>query len=608
MISTAWTQKRVQPEARQSTTLIPCILDRALPNPLGASPEEALLTLPVGTESMLDHLAHPLMEFGASEVWIVASGSSGPEYEDRIQRCTCCPIRIMRPEEFAQTVTRCETSDYLLMVEPRIWPEQGYDFDEFVQHSRWYRGATHAIAIGEDLHQTRERVAYDSSGRVRGVDRLYRVMSWPEATSSVFCSIVPAKALAHVDFASLGEVRAKLARLGVCTQDVPVATDVVHLTDEGAILAASERIIRQASHGPVRAGFSMRSPRVLVSRRSQVHPSARFVGPVIVQHNATVEEGAIVFGPAIIGAGALVERGAIVAHSVLRADSVVSARCTICHRVVADGRVRRSASQPPGVHLSGGAALPSLPLQDRRVRKSVFRADVVRHRLSLAAKRLIDVTLTVVGLILLSPLLISVAVLIKLTSPGPVFFIHRRERKGGREFPCMKFRTMAADAHRQQRKLYQKNEVDGPQFKLKDDPRVTRLGVLLRKTNIDELPQLFNVLLGHMSLVGPRPSPFRENQVCVPWRRARLSVRPGITGLWQVCRDRRAEADFYQWIFYDLAYVRNMSVWVDIKILFFTVITKGGSWPVPLPWLIPSDRRHSMDFEATDPAKARAPR
>ena len=103
------------------------------------------------------------------------------------------------------------------------------------------------------------------------------------------------------------------------------------------------------------------------------------------------------------------------------------------------------------------------------------------------------------------------------------------------------------------------NEVDGPQFKMDGDPRVTRVGAWLRRVSLDELPQLFNIVLGHMSFVGPRPSPFRENQICIPWREARLSVRAGISGLWQVCRAERSAGDFHQWIHYDLLYVRNMS-------------------------------------------------
>jgi lipopolysaccharide/colanic/teichoic acid biosynthesis glycosyltransferase len=203
-------------------------------------------------------------------------------------------------------------------------------------------------------------------------------------------------------------------------------------------------------------------------------------------------------------------------------------------------------------------------------------------------KRAADLFLAATGLLMLSPLLAVAAALVKLGSRGPVFFGHAREGRRGREFKCWKFRTMVADADQRQRALYKQSQVDGPQFKIKDDPRVTRVGRILRGTNIDELPQLWNVLIGEMSLVGPRPSPFRENQICVPWRRARLSVRPGITGLWQVCRDEdRDKGDFHEWIFYDVTYVRHFSFWLDIKILVATVLTMGGRRSVALGRLLP---------------------
>jgi lipopolysaccharide/colanic/teichoic acid biosynthesis glycosyltransferase len=203
-------------------------------------------------------------------------------------------------------------------------------------------------------------------------------------------------------------------------------------------------------------------------------------------------------------------------------------------------------------------------------------------------KAVFDVIAAALGLLVLSPVLLLTAVLIKLESKGPVFFRDRREGKGGRVFECLKFRTMFVGAEAQQRALMAKNQVDGPQFKLDHDPRVTRLGHFLRKASLDELPQLVNVLLLEMSLVGPRPSPFRENQLCVPWRDARLSVRPGITGLWQVCRHDRKQGDFHQWIHFDLLYVRHMSFLADLKILVATVFTAGGQWAVPLSWIISS--------------------
>jgi lipopolysaccharide/colanic/teichoic acid biosynthesis glycosyltransferase len=197
-----------------------------------------------------------------------------------------------------------------------------------------------------------------------------------------------------------------------------------------------------------------------------------------------------------------------------------------------------------------------------------------------------------VALLILSPLLLFVAALIKLTSPGPVLFTHMREGREGRVFRCWKFRTMVHGAHAEQRELYRNNALDGPQFKLDRDHRITRLGHRLRVTNIDELPQLINVMLGHMSLIGPRPSPFRENQICIPWRQARLSVRPGITGLWQLCRQERDAGDFHQWIYYDMLYVRHMSAWLDLKILAATVLTLAGRWSVPLSWMIPRRKLH----------------
>src|SRR5450432_1845901 len=139
-----------------------------------------------------------------------------------------------------------------------------------------------------------------------------------------------------------------------------------------------------------------------------------------------------------------------------------------------------------------------------------------------------------------------------------------------REFSLIKFRSMRKNAEQLRRDLTRQNKADGPQFYMPGDPRITRVGRIIRRWNIDEIPQFVNVFLGHMSLVGPRPSPRSENQFCPPWREARLSVRPGITGLWQVMRTRSDGLDFQEWIRYDLQYVERANWRTDLRIIFKT--------------------------------------
>jgi len=212
---------------------------------------------------------------------------------------------------------------------------------------------------------------------------------------------------------------------------------------------------------------------------------------------------------------------------------------------------------------------PSLP--DQVVEEKTTAPEFRRRPGYEWAKRVLDLSAASVGLLLISPFLLLVSALVKCTSRGPVFFVHRRQGVNGKEFSCIKFRTMTLGAHEMQNSLRAFNEVDGPQFKIDHDPRLTKLGGWLRRLNIDELPQLFNVLLGPMSLVGPRPSPDDENQLCPAWRRVRLSVKPGMTGLWQVLRRRTdPDMDFQEWIYYDVEYAKHRCLWLDLQILLHT--------------------------------------
>jgi lipopolysaccharide/colanic/teichoic acid biosynthesis glycosyltransferase len=182
--------------------------------------------------------------------------------------------------------------------------------------------------------------------------------------------------------------------------------------------------------------------------------------------------------------------------------------------------------------------------------------------------RVFDLTLCLLGLPFIGVLMGVCAVLIWLNDPGPILFRQERTGKGGRRFTMFKFRTMVTNAEELKVKYAHLNEHTWPDFKITDDPRVTKIGRFLRKTSLDELPQILNVMLGDMSLVGPRPTSFEASTYDL-WHTERLEVLPGITGLWQV--NGRSTLDFDERLVLDIAYIENQSLWLDIYILFRTV-------------------------------------
>lgn len=196
------------------------------------------------------------------------------------------------------------------------------------------------------------------------------------------------------------------------------------------------------------------------------------------------------------------------------------------------------------------------------------------------AKRTLDIFASLLGLIICSPLFLVVAVAIKAEDPkGRIFYNQPRIGLNGTTFSCHKFRSMYSNADEIKATLMDQNEMDGPVFKIRNDPRITKVGRFIRKWSIDELPQLWNVLAGEMSLVGPRPLPVAEELACTPYQRQRELVKPGLTCYWQV--SGRNDVMFDEWIEMDMRYIRNQSFQTDIIILFMTVPavlgTKGAS-------------------------------
>ena len=317
---------------------------------------------------------------------------------------------------------------------------------------------------------------------------------------------------------------------------------------------------------------------VVMEEGVEIAASAQIEGPVILGAGCVVGEGVRVTGPASFGAGCRVEEGATVRDSILSPgarverggsveESFLDAGCTACasrplrRNIMVDsvslrGRLTLITSEHnPGFEYTfcGGWTQ-----KVRQVQEWAFHA----------TKRVVDVAVSSLLLLILAPLCALIAVLIKRDSPGPVCYSQRRCGLGGKKFAMHKFRSMVADAEQVHHELLERKDIDGPMFKMHRDPRVTRIGRFLRRTSLDELPQLLNVLKGEMSLVGPRPLIMEEMEFAPAWRDLRLRVKPGITGLWQV--NGRDSIAFHDWIANDIRYVKEQSLWLDFRILLQT--------------------------------------
>ncbi len=561
--------------------IIPIAID-GRPAALGEGPAWlSLATLPHGTGQLIESLADRAAAWFSEPLRVLLAAEPDPVAARAvIAGALGDPQRVLDRGQLFALVEQLEPSDWLVWFDLQYLPPADFDSRLLRTHAHSETDALYLVAAQNIAGGAREYVRTAVDGRVSSIRRYYEHITH-QRTAGVAAALVPAAALhlaerARVD--SLSDLRAALAVQGVPGRDRVVAGLLALDTPAGLLALAESSAAQAAPHTDYRSP----APNILIHHTADVAADARLVGPIVIQSHARVRAGATIIGPALIGRSAEVAAGATVALSLLLPEATVPP-AGVVHLRVLGGDATLAETHAPAAPV---APEPNAPWQVVDERGEQIESHAVYETVKLA----FDVTVAAASLLVLAPLLAVVAALVRLDSPGPLFFGHLREGRGGRTFRCWKFRTMRKDAHAQQRQMSQANAVDGPQFKIDNDPRVTRVGRWLRALNIDELPQLWNVLLGEMSLIGPRPSPFRENQICVPWRQARLSVRPGITGLWQVCRHQRGAGDFHQWIHYDILYVRHMSAWLDTKVFLATLASLGGRWAVPVEWLIPRRR------------------
>jgi lipopolysaccharide/colanic/teichoic acid biosynthesis glycosyltransferase/ADP-glucose pyrophosphorylase len=312
-------------------------------------------------------------------------------------------------------------------------------------------------------------------------------------------------------------------------------------------------------------------------------PDVVVVGPVVLGPGVRVGSGARLIGPLVVGRGTEVGEGALLREAVIGEGVSVGRRARVERAILTDGmRVGEGAAVRDSLATAQPLSVGELNLVGRDLRIEVASLPFERY-LGVGArrqaysglKRVFDLTFASLAAVVGIPIMALVALATLIDSGTPILFRQRRLGRDGRPFTMLKFRSMRADAERMRHDLRQRNEVDGPVFKMTNDPRFTRVGRFLRRYSLDELPQLWNVLVGDMSIVGPRPLQDGEMRLSPSWREARLRVKPGLTGLWQV--SAREGGRFQDWIQQDLRYVRTQSFALDLKIILRTIlaIAKG---------------------------------
>lgn len=420
-----------------------------------------------------------------------------------------------------------------------------------------------AVNVLGKLRASYEKVLTDSNGRLIGFRMLYEDMVQPAPLGDDWPNylFIKCEGLTHlltdnalpVAFSDLVDI---CSSKPIELRSVSIGATVLNLATERGLLTW---LADKLTGSPLAKNNAQTE-----QNNVQIADGARLFGKVLLGRNVRIGRDAVIVGPTVLCDGATVEDSAAVKSCVLGADVSLPAGCVIQNRVL--NASPHSAAQTHAENMPQSSIDACI--------SAMLYGDSFRSWPSFSYarcfKRIADVIAAIIVLVLFLPIFPIIAIAIKLASRGPVFFKDPRQGLHASHFECIKFRTMKVGAHKIQNTLRILNQADGPQFKLTDDPRINPVGRFLRDTYLDEIPQFFNVLLGQMSVVGPRPSPEAENTLCPSWRDARLSVRPGLTGLWQVRRTRQPMKDFQEWIHYDVDYVRTLSLKLDIWICWRT--------------------------------------
>ncbi len=555
--------------------------EESLQNPLSKFSVKALL--PVGNRPVLWYLLRLLQKHAISDI-LISAGRSTRLIEDEFGNGTDMGVNLrFLEDDFPRGPAGCLVphkeflKDCPFVVLSPVYPGDMDLLNLLRRHKESGNMAT--VAVSRLKEGARGCFETDSSMRIVG----YVDSPSPKEQKSLFqplgMYVFEPDVLDFISEESYMDIKEQLIPTLIeenqTVRACLVAEDVNRLENVSEYFAAN-RALFKGQNGISPPGVEL-SPGVFVRGKATIAPSADLIGPLLIGEGTTIEEDSKLEGPAVIGDNCLIAKGSRVKESILWAGTRLGAGAKIEHSISC-----RNTNIRPGASIRytlvngkklhfGELALAGNYFAPLKLESHDKGRGRVYGFLNSFCKRAMDLMISAVCLILCAVPLLLIALAIKIDSPGPIVYSQIRRTKGGRKFFMLKFRSMVIDADKMLDKMQDINQSDGPMFKIKKDPRLTRVGKFLRQTSLDELPQLFNVLKGDMSLVGPRPLAMNEMKWSPRWRDIRLQVKPGITGIWQI--KGRSNSQFHDWIESDIDYVKNQSIALDIKIMIKTVIS-----------------------------------
>lgn len=543
------------------------------------------ILLPVGGRTLIEFQAALLASVGVKQVIISVqceNGDFGSKIEQLLSPFPFLTRCIMQRERRGTGGTLKELAGW---IEDKFWVLSGdlflfADLAEMLYHHRESGScATAGVVRVEESGWEMERIETGPNQGIRAVHRIHPAYDRRSKLRPVGVYLFERFVLDYIRAEGYFDVKEQLFeelnRRGLPASAWEVCGYSKNLCGLDRYFELQEDLLlKRAGLSEIQQWLPSPDPHTSVDVSSR----ATIIEPVLLGENSHIEEGAIVVGPTVIGGNCTVKKNAVVAECILFDGSMVEDSSHVRKCLLGNGAVVSRDRRIQDFILLGDSASASqsgwpLPwsfygsptpgfqcVAKLRCRQQHLSTDYLR------AKRLVDIVCSILALVICAPLMAVIALAVKLDSPGGAIFRQRRCGKDGREFTMYKFRSMVAEAEELKRELMARNEVDGPMFKIASDPRTTRMGLFLRTTNLDELPQFWNVLRGDMTLVGPRPLSWDEMRFNPSWRDTRLLVKPGLVGTWQVeSHDKNSFAD---WVVLDTYYVHHCSMWLDAKIIF----------------------------------------